>query len=249
MTRNESRPRQPARSAAPTRKARVVRRAEPEQLSLALPKAEQRWGGRRVGAGRKPLPADRRKGLPHRSRPFHDHHHPTHVTIRIVRGLPSLRRFDLAKAIGETLRAGKERRGFRVVHFSIQPNHLHLIVEASGRGLLGRGMRGVGIRLARAVNRVLGRRGQVVGDRYHARDLTKPLEVRNAIVYVLANFRHHGDSGERFDPCSSARWFGGWTAPPPPQTTETPVAEPRTWLLHVGWRRHGRVRPTERPRT
>jgi hypothetical protein len=220
-----------------------------EQLSLALPKAKQRWGGRRANAGRKPLPAWRRKGLPHRSRPYHDHRHPTHVTLRLVGGLPSMRRFDLAKAIGETLRAGKQRRGFRVVHFSIQPTHLHLIVEAAGRDMLGRGMRGVGIRVARAVNRALGRRGQLIADRYHARDLAKPLEVRNAIVYVLTSFRHHDDDGERFDPCSSARWFGGWTHAPPAQETSTPVADARTWLLDVGWRRHGLVRPTERPRS
>jgi hypothetical protein len=85
-----------------------------------------------------------------------------------VRGLPSLRRRDLTRAIGEELRKGRQKPGFRVVHFSIQANHIHLIVEAAGRRMLWRGMTGVGVRIARAVNRTLGRRGQVVADRYHA---------------------------------------------------------------------------------
>jgi hypothetical protein len=171
------------------------------------------------------------------------------VTIRIVRGLPNLRRRDLTKAIGESLRKGKQKKGFRVVHFSIQANHLHLIVEAAGRRVLWRGMTGIGVRVARAVNGVLGRKGRVIADRYHSHDLTRPREVRNAIVYVLTNFKHHDGGTHRYDPCSSALWFEGWTELPPPPTTVTPVAAPRTWLLGVGWRRHGRLSPEERPVT
>jgi hypothetical protein len=226
-----------------------VRVAVKGQMALPLGRPAYRWGGRRPGAGRKPLPADKRQGLPHRSRPFHDLHHPVHVTVRIVRGLPPLRRIDLAQAIGRDLRAGKQKPGFRVVHFSIQANHVHLIVEAAGRRMLWRGMTGVNVRIARAVNRELDRKGRVIADRYHARDLTRPLEVRNAIVYVLTNFRHHvrARSDERFDPWSSARWFGGWTELPPPPATPAPVAAPRTWLLGIGWKRHGLVRPDEAP--
>jgi hypothetical protein len=167
--------------------------------------------------------------------------------MRIVRGLPNLRRRDLAKAIGESLRRGKEKAGFRVVHFSIQANHLHLIVEAAGRRMLWRGMTGIGVRVARAVNGVLHRKGRVIGDRYHAHALTKPREVRNAIVYVLTNYKHHRGGGWKFDPCSSAIWFGGWTEQPPAPMTPTPVAAARTWLLGVGWRRHGRIDPGEVP--
>jgi hypothetical protein len=169
------------------------------------------------------------------------------VTIRIVRGLPNLRRRDLTKAIGESLRKGKQKAGFRVVHFSIQANHIHLIVEATGRLMLWRGMTGIGVRIARAVNGVLGRKGRVVADRYHSHALARPREVRNAIVYVLTKFKHHGGGRHRFDPCSSALWFGGWTERPPPPPTPAPVAEPRTWLLGVGWRRHGKIAPEEAP--
>ena len=54
-----------------------------------------------------------------------------------------------------------------------------------------RGIRGLAIRIARAVNRAWLRRGRVWGDRYHAHSLRSPREVRNALVYVLQNFRKH----------------------------------------------------------
>src|SRR6266545_6542191 len=156
-----------------------------------------KWGGAREGAGRPKL--ERPKGLPHSTRPYHDRHHPVHVTWRVVAGLPSLRRKPLARAIGHTvrginLRQLRERTSFRIVHFSIQPNHVHLIVEAGSKMTLGRGLRGLGIWLARRVNEVVGRRGKVLADRYHARDLMSPREVRNAIVYVLQNHLHHQPS-------------------------------------------------------
>ena len=95
--------------------------------------------------------------------------------------------------------------GFRIIQFSVQDDHVHLIVEAEDRSVLSRGIQGVAIRVARAVNRVLGRRGAVWGDRYHARALTSPRVVRNAIVYVLMNFKKHGKGGEGIDACRRRR--------------------------------------------
>jgi hypothetical protein len=169
--------------------------------------------------------------------------------MRVVDGLPSLRRFKIAARIGDTLRRIQGRPGFRIVHFSIQPNHLHLIVEGAGQRTLGLGLRATAIRIARAVNGALGRRrGHVLADRYHSHVLKKPIETRRALVYVLTNFRHHVFERDLYDPCSSARWFRGWTVPPPEQATETPVSDPVTWLLRKGWsRKHGRIPVDARP--
>jgi hypothetical protein len=133
------------------------------------------------------------------------------------------------------------------VHFSIQPNHLHLIVEANDKGALARGMQGLAAGLARRVNRKLGRRGAVFAGRYHAHELRSPREVRNSIVYVLKNCEKHPvafpDLGtapaDGIDPCSSARWFAGWADRCAPPDTPPPVAASRTWLLSVGWRVRG----------
>ena len=135
-----------------------------------------------------------------------------------------------------------------MVHYSLLSNHTHLIVEASGRQALGRGMKSVGARLARAVNRVFGRRGPVLLDRYHVRVLRTPLEVRRAIRYVLLNARRHATRQSRgalrIDPASSGRWFDGWKRGLVRRDRGAPsVSRPHTWLLHTGWRRHGLLDP------
>jgi hypothetical protein len=115
-------------------------------------------------------------------------------------------------------------------------------------GALSGGIRGLAIRLARAVNRALRRRGRVWADRYHARALTTPKAVRHALVYVLANFRKHLHSATGIDPCSSAPWFTGWRVPRTAGADPPPVAVARTWLARIGWRRHGLLDVAERPK-
>ena len=213
---------------------------------------------RKTRRGRKPT----RPGtwVKHRPRPFHDANHPAHVTLRVHRGIPSLRGYALAAVIGRSLRAratSSPRSAFRVVHFSIQPNHIHLIVEATSKRTLAAGMQGLASSLARTVNRKLGRRGALFSDRYHAHALRGPREVRNCIVYVLKNYQKHPepipDLGtapvDGIDPLSSARWFDGWAQAPPPPVTAPPVAPPQTWLLRTGWRLRGGgpLRRHERP--
>ena len=182
----------------------------------------------------------------HRSRERFAGRFPCHVTLKVRRDVPSLRLDKVVREIEATFRKGCQRKRFRLVHYSLQSNHAHLLVEAVGRDELGRGMKAIGARLARAVNRACGRRGRVLSDRYHLRVLRSPREVRNALAYVLLNGRRHAaQHGKklgkgRVDPASSGRWFDGWRdrrgvgAPDPPV-----VAEPRTWLLATGWRRHG----------
>ena len=181
---------------------------------------------------------------------------PAHVTLRVRRGIPSLRRRAMVREFRVSLHRGCERGEFRVVHYSLQRNHVHLIVEAAGKQALGRGMKSVAIRLARAVNRVLSRTGPVLLGRYHVRALRMPREVRNALAYVLLNARKHwrertGSAPPvQLDEASSGRWFVGWKHSPRRPTKETPtrdVAFARSWLLRAGWRRYGLVDPAEVP--
>jgi hypothetical protein len=138
----------------------------------------------------------------------------------------------------------------------VQRNHLHLLVEAAGKEALGRGMKAISARVARAVQRAFDLRGSVLHGRYHLRVLRTPREVRNALAYVLLNARKHwrerhgSPPPEGLDEASSGRWFQGWrrasgSREPPPERSE--VAPPRTWLLSAGWRRHGLIDPTEVP--
>ena len=160
-------------------------RRRTRQLDLDL-RSPLRWGGRRTGAGRKPGPRARDA---HRKRPPLAARFPCHVTLKVRRDLPSLRNVRLVREVEQSLRIACERGYFRVVHYSLQPDHLPLIVEATSQRDLAAGMKSVGARLARAVNRVFRRRGPVLLDRYHLHVLRTPREVRRAIAYVLLNAR------------------------------------------------------------
>jgi hypothetical protein len=166
---------------------------------------------------------------------------PVHVTLRVRPEVYSLRSRRSFRVIERALAAARDWDGARVVHYSVQGNHLHLVAEASDRRVLARRVQGLEVRIARGMNKVMKRRGPVFADRYHARPLATPLEVRRVIEYVLKNHRHHfGDRAARFDPCSSAAWFDGWRSPPVPTNEAQPlVRPPKSWLLRVGWRRHG----------
>src|SRR5262245_39861869 len=153
------------------------------------------------------------------------------------------------------MRVACERGDFRVCQYSIQGDHVHLVVEAAGKEALGRGMKSVGIRLARTVNRVFARVGPVLFGRYHLRVLKTPREVRHALAYVLLNARKHWKKRNGSAPpvvldiASSGAWFDGWKRPPPAREPTPPaaVARPRFWLLREGWRRRGLVDPAETP--
>ncbi|MBK7875741.1 MAG: transposase [Planctomycetes bacterium] len=175
--------------------------------------------------------------------------HPLHVTLRLVRGLPSLRSRALHGRLQAALRAGAERHGLRVVHYGALGDHVHLVCEAADEHALARGMKGLAVRIARALNRLLDRTSAVFADRYHARELRAPRDVRNVLVYVLGNARRHGIVVETtLDPCSSAAQFDGWKELAPPREEARWLARASTWLLTIGWRRHGLVSIRELPR-
>jgi REP element-mobilizing transposase RayT len=188
------------------------------------------------------------------------------VTLRARPGVPNLRRGAAWEAVASALTKGREGPGFRVVQYSVQTNHLHLLVEAAGAGALSRAMQGLSVRLARAINRAAGRRGAVWLSRYHARALRTPREVRHALCYVLQNARRHaGLEGGMvepgwLDPRSSAAAFDGWRARsgllqeaaglPRRAEAGTPAPPPvsaRSWLLSEGWRRCGLIDVDEVP--
>jgi REP element-mobilizing transposase RayT len=208
-------------------------------------------GGKRVGAGR-PRGPGRRRFYPGK-RPEHSKHQPVHVTLRVASAVGMLRRRRVYHAVRRAL-AATAKDTFRVVHLSIQRNHLHLIVEADDREALIRGVQGFQISAARRLNAAISdgapRRGPVFLDRYHARVLTSPRQVRNAITYVLNNFRHHDGGRTTLDPYASGLFFDGWSRGPwpiPDGYEPLAVLAPHTWLLSTGWRRHALIDPHEVP--
>ena len=182
-------------------------------------------GGFRPGAGR---PRKARRTMPHRRRPQIAPRHPVHVTLRVRDEVWNLRSRRCFRALARAFAVGKERFGLRLIHFSVQGNHLHLIVEVVDAASLSRGMQGLCVRVARGLNRLMDRRGVVFADHYHSRILPSPTTLVNAIAYVLGNAAHHYGSGGPDPFCSSAYAAA---------ERERVLCRPQTWLLQSGWRR------------
>nr|MDQ3036426.1 transposase [Myxococcota bacterium] len=212
-------------------------------------------GGKRRGAGRKPV--GERAGVSHGVRDDVSSRAPVLVTLKMKKRVWNLRTKRAFARLLPAFLAVCERFGMRLVHFSVQGDHIHLVVEAEDRRALARGMQSLCVRIARALNEMMQTTGGVFADRYHHRVLATPRQVRAALAYVLGNARRHGHAPRGsgwLDPFSSALAFDGWRdgldasqaalarAHPPP------VARPRTWLLAVGWKRAGGLLdPEHRP--
>ena len=183
---------------------------------------------------------------------------PSHVTLKLRPGLPRLRQRAEYAALLAAFTRGKERLGARLVHFAVLNDHLHLVVEGADRRSLARGVQGLAIRIARALNRLWRRKGKVFADRYHDRVLRSPREVRNVLVYVFGNARHHAAMGrmvrvpQAIDTFTSAPWFQGFRETLTVRgiaAMPRPVTEARTWMLTIGWRRHGLLSVHDLPAT
>jgi putative transposase len=213
------------------------------------------WGGKRRGAGRKRVAA--RPQVAHRTRERVNARHPILVTTRVVPEVARLRTPVMYDAIRTAMALATkwmyEPEPFRIVHASVQGSHLHLLVEAASNAALTRGMKGFLVSCARRLNGIAGRTGKVFSDRFHSSSLATPRQVRNALLYTLANWRKHGEarSGGRLDPYSSAFALPDWMSEPSIRLAAVPapmpVALPRTWLLAEGWRRAGPISPWTRP--
>ncbi len=219
---------------------------KPEQGSLPF----RNWGGARKGSGKK-LTAEK-ASVPHRPRPALSPHHPVHVTLRLAEGLPSLRQRKEIQVFRAVLVRMSEHLGFRVVLYSVQSNHIHLMIEIDAAEAFAKGMRSLLARLVAAYHRLWDCRGSLFPSRYHARDLVTPMEVRHAVLYILNNrYKHGSRTSKTLDPYASGAWFSGWRESFTIEGIDDiplHVAEPRSWLLKVGWRRHGRIRLDESPR-
>jgi len=225
------------------------------EMRLKFDKNNQRRGGRRPNSGRKPN--GKYGGASHKPRPAIDPRHPQHVTLRVTDAIGWLRRFDTFAAIRRALHVVIANHAeFRVVHISVQNTHLHLVCEASSKEKLASGLQGFQISAAKQLNAAISkrrrteRRGRVFTDRYHAEDLGTPRQVRNALAYVINNWRRHGVDRNalfslydgRLDPYASGLSFAGWRDALPTELPDAPagyepppVSEPSTWLMRVGW--------------
>ncbi len=192
----------------------MSRRRAPQQLTFAR---HAGWGGRRKGSGRKPR--DGRTQVTHGTRPGLAARFPVHVTLRVLPRVWNLRSRRGFRVLRAALSAGGDRFGMRICEFSIQGNHMHFLAEAADARALSRGMQGLSIRIARGLNGMMRTGGKVLADRFHARILRTPTEVKRVLAYVRDNREVHrarwGETvaGSAPDPYSSASLAHGVTLP------------------------------------
>ena len=238
--------------------SRISRRRKGSGPTVQLLPFRPGRGGARKGAGRKPN--GERAMVDHRQRVALASRHPVHVTVKLREHLPALRRRAEYTALRGAFAKGCARNlagAFRLCHYAVLNDHLHLLVEAQSRRALARGIQGLLIRVARALNKLWDRKGKVFADRYHDHILTSLREVRNALVYVFGNGKKHANEGrhvsvpQALDTYTSAPWFDGFREHIVVRGLEAilrPVAGARSWLLATGWRRLGLISAFEVPR-
>jgi len=255
--------------AAATRRKRTSKASQPS-LDFRRDKNGQKRGGKRKHAGRKPvhfLPSGKRLHRRVRKRPPVSSRTPVHVVLRVTEAVGRLRRRHAYHAIRLAILTAAVLGLIRVVHVSIQRNHIHLLVEAASEQALASGLKGLQVSAARRLNAAITierklatpRRGRVFVTRYHAEIIRTPRQARHCLAYVLNNWRRHREdlSGAaqrraQVDPYSSGIAFTGWdgiTGPfeIPADYQPLPVAVARSWLLTDGWRKHGAIGLREVP--
>jgi REP element-mobilizing transposase RayT len=192
----------------------------------------QERGRKRRKGGRK-APPGQRPSEPHKTREAFRPSEPVHVTMRVVDAIGRLRMRATYQAVREAMFVVYPREDCRIVHLSIQDNHLHVLVEADGRTALARGMQAFQISAAKHINAAVSsagswwerrhmrtrpkrRKGQVFADRYHVEVIRSPKQARNTLAYVLNNWRRHREHRSEvartwlIDPFSTGWSFDGW---------------------------------------
>jgi REP element-mobilizing transposase RayT len=237
-------------------------RRKRKQVQAALDFDKGRHGGRRPGAGRRRRPGRRR--VPHARRPRVSRHRPLHLTLRMLPEVGRLRRRKVWKELRTAFVHACRKPGFRICHFSLQHNHIHLIVEAEGNAALAHGMQCFNARVTRRINHACGgRKGTVFAGRYDLQILASPRQARAGLRYVLLNSRRHNVDLDELrghiewragwvDEYASWEYFDGWlegapAGPPPPDERAWLVAPPRSWMLRHLWRRHGAISVADVP--
>lgn len=149
-------------------------------------------------AGRKAI---HDKGIRHTPREVISKPSPLHLTVK-------LKRADIQnKVVLRILKHAIYRsrlQGVRVVHFSLEHDHVHLYVECGNNFVLGKAMKAFGVTFVRGINKFKRSKGQLYKYRYHLRILKSAREVKNVINYILKNGIKHGRTLKVINPYNSA---------------------------------------------
>lgn len=202
------------------------------------------WGGKRKNAGRK----RRSTFASHVRRGRINRQTPVHLTLRLRDGLTGLRS---EKFLAQFRKAavGATKKGLRILHYSLQTNHFHILAEADNNQILANAMKSLVTCLAIWLKKMWRRKGSIFSERFHSRILRTPTEVKRVLRYILLNYARHAGVSARIDYYSSGHAFSKWqellneltdlireqVAQEVDPDNSRGLSQPESWLASVGW--------------
>lgn len=159
------------------------------QLSLINPRS----------AGR---PASNDKGIRHTRRERITKQSALHFTIKVRENKADIKNKRLLKILHHAIKRARLKK-LKVLHYSLEYNHVHLLVEARDNQIIHQGMQAFGISFAKAINKIKFLKGRVYKNRYHFRKITSLRDYKNVLLYIFRNGIKHKRTQSLFDPYNS----------------------------------------------
>lgn len=153
----------------------------------------------RKRAGRPPI---HHPAIRHTKRPKFFQTRSLHLTIKVRENKADIQNKKILLRLNRAIQLAR-KQGLKIIHFALEFNHVHLLVEAGNHQILHRGMQALGISLAKGINKMKQKKGAVYKHRYHFRQITCARELKNVIHYILSNCKKHRSSFS-FNSLSSA---------------------------------------------
>ena len=183
-------------------------------------------GGHREGSGRKRTRP--RKCVPHRVREDFQNWKAVFCTFRVTKDTCNLRSQVCFNGLRRAFARAAQRFCTRLTDYAVLGNHIHVLVESKNRVMLSRAMKGLGVRIAQLVNRIMDKHGRVIEHRHHSSVLRSSRGATNVLRYMRENYRkHYGENwrtGVTRDGCSS--WARNAVRLPTPITATRLHADP-----------------------
>lgn len=140
--------------------------------------------------GKRGRPAIHDRGIRHIERPRFNRPRSFHLTIKVKSNKADIQNKKILKALHHAIFRGR-LKGLKIVHYTLEFNHVHLLVEASCNRVMHSGMQALGISLAKAINRFKSLKGSVYKHRYHYRQISSPRDLKNVLHYIFHNGIKH----------------------------------------------------------
>ncbi|MGZ3787001.1 MAG: transposase [Bacteriovorax sp.] len=143
-------------------------------------------------------------GIRHTSRPFLKKPSSLHLTVKIKKNKAEMKNKSVFSLLKRAI-LNARRQGLKVIHYSLEYDHVHLLIEAENNHILGKGMQAFGGTFSKAINRMRKLKGGVYKHRYHFRKISSARELKNVMNYIFTNGLKHKTAKNIVNPYNSIR--------------------------------------------